>query len=87
MASGVPVVVSPFAVMRDIVEREGIGVLADPGDVDRIATTIGSLLDDAATLRQYSERARSAARTTYNWERQAERLVSVYQHLLPLRAA
>ena len=86
MTSGVPVVASPLPVMREIVEREGIGALADPGDVDQIATTIGSLLRDAATLRQYSERARSAARTTYNWERQAERLVSVYQHLVPLPA-
>jgi glycosyltransferase involved in cell wall biosynthesis len=86
MMSGVPVVVSPFAVMRDIVEREGIGVLADPSDIDGIATTIGSLLGDPATLRQCSERARRAARTTYNWDRQAERLLSLYERVLATRA-
>ena len=86
MTSGVPVVASPLPVMRGIVEREGIGALTDPSDVDGIATTIGSLLGDAATLRQYSERARCAARTTYNWERQAERLVSLYERVLPVRA-
>ena len=86
MTSGVPVVASPLPVMRGIVEHEGIGALADPSDVDRIATTIRSLLGDAATLRQCSERARCAARTTYNWERQAERLVSLYERVLPVRA-
>jgi glycosyltransferase involved in cell wall biosynthesis len=86
MTSGVPVVTSPLPVMREIVERERIGEVADPGDVDRIATTIESLLGDAATLRQCGERARRAARTTYNWDRQAERLLSLYERVLATRA-
>lgn len=86
MVSGVPVVVSPFAVMRGIVEHEGIGIVVDPSDVDGIARAVASLLGDETTRRDLGERARLAARTTYNWERQAERLVSLYERVLPLRA-
>jgi len=77
MTSGVPVVASPLPVMGEIVERGAIGALVDPGDVEGVARAVASLLGDETKRRALGERSRMAARTTYNWERQAQRLVSL----------
>ena len=92
MTSGVPVIASPLPALRSVVESERIGSLADPADIDGVARAVDRLLSDPAGLRRAGERARVAARASYNWERQGRRLVELYDRILirsqePPRAA
>ena len=70
LTAGTPVVVGrDLSVMREIVERDGLGAVADPGDADDLAAALRSLLeapDDArAAMRETCLRV---TRDRYCWE-------------------
>jgi glycosyltransferase involved in cell wall biosynthesis len=82
MSAGVPLVASDLPGMAAIVRETGAGVLCDPDDPADIAGKISSILEAAVVERQaYRERALAAARSRYNWERQAEEYLAVYRRL------
>lgn len=81
IAAGTPIVVGrDLVVMRDIVEREQIGAVADPLDPDDLARAISSVLDrPAAEVAAMRARCLRLAHERYNWETAVEpyrRLVS-----------
>jgi len=75
MGLGIPVVVSDFPSMRQIVDDCGIGTTADPRSAESIAAAIRSLVEDSAKRRAMSVAALRCFETTYSWERQEEALV------------
>ena len=85
LMAGVPVVVSDFPAVQDIV-REGasgpLGRSCPPADPKALALALASILalspDDAASLRQ---RCRLAALGQWNWEQEVGRLVDAYAQL------
>jgi glycogen(starch) synthase len=83
LAAGVPVVASDLPGMADIVRATDAGVLCDATAPASIATAIRQVLDQAPEgLAAMRERARRAARDTYNWDRQVTTLFDVYRRLL-----
>lgn len=82
ITAGVPVLASDFPEMRRIVIGEGIGDICDPTDPRRISEAIGRLLAAPDRLAEMRERARVAARTTYNWDAQAASMVDLYRRVL-----
>ena len=89
MSAGVPVVASDLPGMAAIIRETGAGVLCDPQDPTDIARAIRSILEAAPAERAaLRERALAAARSTYNWERQAQAYLGVYRLLgLPIQGA
>jgi glycosyltransferase involved in cell wall biosynthesis len=83
IAAGVPVLASGFPEMGRIVEGEEIGATCDPNDPHEIAAAIRGLLEDQTRLAAMQQRARDAARSTYNWEAQAAKVVALYRRALP----
>ncbi len=79
-AAGVPVLVSPFPVLRERVERYGIGwFLDDPVTPEGIARVVAGLDDDSlAGVRAACERFIAAD----NWSLYEARLVGMYDRLL-----
>jgi len=75
MGLGIPVVVSDFPSMRQIVDDCGIGTTADPRSAESIAAAIRSLVEDSAKRRAMSVAALRCFETTYSWERQEEVLL------------
>ena len=89
LAAGIPVVVSDFPAMRTIVidNPEGpLGAVCDPSRVESIADAILSILrlepPDIKTLRA---RCLLAAAERWNWDHEAETLLSVYSLIIPVR--
>ncbi len=81
IAAGTPIVVGrDLVVMREIVEREGIGAVADPLDPEDLARAISSILDrPPAEVAAMRARCLRLAHERYNWETSVEpyrRLVS-----------
>ena len=87
IAAGVPVVVSDFQVMRDIVMGDPAGPLGevcDPTSPASIATAIRSILDrDDGARADLRARCRVAAAERWNWETESRRLLSLYEGLIP----
>jgi glycosyltransferase involved in cell wall biosynthesis len=81
MAAGVPVVASDLPGMARIVAETRCGLLCDGTDPKAIAAVLRELAADPDRRRAMGERGSSAARETYNWDRQAERLLDEYARL------
>jgi glycosyltransferase involved in cell wall biosynthesis len=67
MAAGRPVVVTPGAEMRRVVESREVGVVAAGDRPDDLAAAIGPLLSDPARARKLGANARRVAETEYDW--------------------
>ena len=85
LAAGTPVVASDFPTLhRIIMDNEGgpLGAVCDPGGVEAIVEAILALLRlgplDRAALRA---RCRAAAEQTWNWDREAGKLLALYADL------
>jgi glycosyltransferase involved in cell wall biosynthesis len=70
LTAGTPVVLGrDLEVMREIVERDRLGAIADPSDPADLARGLREVLDQPpAELATMRERALTATRERYNWE-------------------
>ena len=70
LTAGTPVVLGrDLEVMREIVERDRLGAIADPSDPADLARGLRDVLDQPpAELAAMRERALTATRERYNWE-------------------
>ena len=83
MAAGLPVIASDFPLWRRLMERGGkSGILVNPQDPQAIAQAMQWILEHPAEAEEMGRRGREAARQYYNWEREAEKLIALYQNLL-----
>ena len=78
--AGLPVLASNFPEMQRVVDETAAGATADPADVDVIRQQITALLEDPAR-RAAGARASLAAARRYNWEREADKLIQLYNAL------
>lgn len=81
MVAGLPVIVSDFPLWRQIVEGADCGLLVDPLDTGAIIQAMRWILDHPEQAEQMGQRGRQAIIATYNWEREAEKLIECYRGL------
>ena len=78
MASGVPVVASPFTSLPEV--TQGAALLVDPDDVDALAFAIHrSLIDE--NWRQTAITSGLAVAQTFSWDRCADQTIKVYKSI------
>jgi len=85
MAAGLPVVASALPRWKDVVEGVGCGLTVDPQDPVAIAGALERLLTDSAEAGAMGRRGREAFLSTFNWDAEAARLLSLYDRLGPPR--
>jgi glycosyltransferase involved in cell wall biosynthesis len=87
LAAGIPVVVSDFPAMRRIVrDNPGgpLGAVCDPSRVESIANAILSILRlEPPEMKALRARCSQAAADRWNWDHEAETLLSVYSMIIP----
>jgi type III pantothenate kinase len=86
MACGVPVVASAVGGLVDTVVDGVTGVHVPPRDPDRLAETLGSLLEDRARLRAFGDAGVERARRRYGWRRIAAATLDVHAQVARARA-
>jgi hypothetical protein len=82
MAAGLPVIASDFPLWRQIVDGAGCGLLVDPLDPVAIADAMQWILEHPAGAEAMGRRGRQAVEEKYNWEREAEKLIGLYERLM-----
>ena len=84
LAAGTPIVLGrDLEVMREIVEAERVGAIADPADPDDLARGLRGLLEAPSEQRAaMRERALRAARERYNWETAVEPYLDLVRGLV-----
>jgi glycosyltransferase involved in cell wall biosynthesis len=82
MLAGTPVVSSPIAAHREIIDRPSIGLIADPGDAETFADLIAQLADDEARRRQIGQEAVRSAEARFGCTEHVERMRAIYDRLI-----
>jgi glycosyltransferase involved in cell wall biosynthesis/O-antigen ligase len=87
LAAGTPVVASDFPTMRRVVLDDPagpLGALCDPSNPAAVAIALQSILRlDPEDMDALRSRCLEAARTRWNWEGEAAKLLSVYENIPP----
>lgn len=81
MASGTPFVASYFPLWRDIVHETGAGICVNPSSPREIADAIAAILADGSTAEGMGRAGRAFAEKKYNWGKEAQKLISLYESL------
>jgi glycosyltransferase involved in cell wall biosynthesis len=79
MWSGLPVVTTASAGMKDVVSDQRSGLLVPPGDAAALAAAIGRLTSDAALRRRLGTEAHAVAHREYTWDSAAATFASAYR--------
>jgi glycosyltransferase involved in cell wall biosynthesis len=81
MGAGLPIIASDFPLWREIIHRQGCGLLVDPTNVTAIAEAIDWMYQHPDEARIMGENGRRAIRSNLNWESEARKLYEVYDEL------
>ncbi len=81
MAAGLPVIASAEGESSLFVKEANAGLLVDPTNVEDIANAISRLTLDAVGAEAMGARGRKLIQEKYNWEKESEKLISLYESL------
>ena len=81
MAAGLPVIASDFSLWKEIIESNNCGICVDPLKPEEIGKAIQWLVDHPEEAKQMGENGRRAVEEKYNWEKESEKLLSLYKKL------
>lgn len=82
MAAGLPVIASDFPYWRNIIQKEGCGLLVNPLNPKEIADAICYLVTNPRKAQKMGELGAQAIKRKFHWEKEAEKLLALYQVLL-----
>lgn len=81
MAAGIAVIASDFPLWREIMEGSDCGICVDPLSPDQIASAIDRLVNAPDEARRLGANGRKAVEEIYNWKREEQKLLGLYQTL------
>ncbi len=81
MAMGKPVIVSSAAPLERIVRETGAGLAYPSGDVQLLAQAVIKIYGDNGLATALGEAGKRAVKERYNWQREGEKLIALYQDL------
>lgn len=82
MAAGIPVIASNFPLWKEIVEVNNLGLCVDPLNPQEIGNAIARLLNNSEEAILMGKNGRKAVIEKFNWEKENEKLLLVYNSLL-----
>lgn len=82
MAAGLPVIASDFPLWRNIINDAACGLCVDPQRPADIAAAIRHLRRHPAMARKMGLNGQRAVASHYRWDREAQKLVALYDSLL-----
>jgi glycosyltransferase involved in cell wall biosynthesis len=81
LVAGLPVVATNLPSIKAIIEKAECGMLANPGSARDIAMGIAKLLKNEKLRTSMARNARRAAESEFNWEKESETLLRLYERI------
>lgn len=85
-ALGVPVVSTAVGGVPELVEHDRTGLLVPASDPEQLARAVDRLMSDGAGASRLAARARELVRERFGFEKQAEKLLALYDRAAGLRS-
>jgi len=82
MLVGLPVIASNFPLYREVVEGSQCGLIVDPSKPQEIATAMEYLIEHPDEARRMGENGRRAVLEKFNWEKESQQLLRIYDEVL-----
>lgn len=82
MSVGLPVLISNFPKLKELIESLQSGVAVDPTSPEEIAKAIEYLYQNPAVRCKMGENGRRAVRKRFNWEHEEQKLLEIYDTVL-----
>jgi glycosyltransferase involved in cell wall biosynthesis len=81
MQAGLPVVVNDIPILREIVDKHKCGICVTPMSADEITEAVNWILSNPYEARKMGARGQYAIETEYNWTKEENRLLELYDIL------
>ena len=81
MSASLPIICSNFSLWKNIIEKHHCGITVNPNNPNEIAQAINYLFDHPSEAKRMGINGRKAVEDEYNWEKESEKLINVYQQL------
>ena len=81
MSSGVPVIATKAGVFEEMILPGETGYIVEYDDIDTISNHLSDLLSNEALLNEMSEQARARVVDAFNIQKEADRLIDIYQQI------
>jgi glycosyltransferase involved in cell wall biosynthesis len=85
MAIGLPVVTSDFPLYREVIDTYRCGICVDPTDPQDVARAVSAIISSPQDAYAMGENGREAVKRFFNWEREKQKLLKVYETVLKER--
>ncbi len=82
MVMGLPVIASDFPLYREVVGSSRCGLIVDPTKPPAIAEAMEYLIEHPQEARRMGENGRRAVLERYNWEKESQKLLNIYETVL-----
>ena len=82
MAAGLPVIASNFPLWREIVDGNSCGICVDPLNPKEIANAIEYLVSHPQEAKEMGKNGKKAVLQKYNWAREEQKLLGVYEAVI-----
>ena len=81
MAAGIPVIASDFPLWREIIHKNGAGLLVNPESPEDISDAIKWIATNQTEAKQMGKNGRKLVEEIYCWEKEKEKLIAFYEKL------
>lgn len=82
MALGIPVVISDFPYVREVLKEYEFGIAVNPSDEMEIAKAIVKIVKDRELSKKMGEEGQRAIREKFSWEKEGPKLDDFYKKVL-----
>jgi len=83
MSMELPVIVSDFPLLKNLITGIGCGICVDPADPEKVAGALKYLYHNPGLRKEMGEKGRRAVMNKYNWENESKKLLEIYQRVCP----
>jgi len=84
MKAGLPVICTDFILWREIIDQYKCGIYVNPNDYEQIKNAIKYIIDHPREAYQMGQNGITAVETEFNWNRQKEMYLEVYEKISKL---
>lgn len=85
--AGLPVVISDFPENRKVIENCRLGVLVDPTNPRDVSEAADHIFESPQNYNELRQRALTAAKHTYNWDKEKEVYYKIFNHIINEQSA